>query len=279
MSDSMKAIRIVEFKDDRDGYRMWAKKFLSMASVRNYKGILLGIDEVPDSTRDLDDTKEEDAVLAENRKANISAYNDLVLACFGDIGFSIVDEAVIDELPDGDACLAWKNLEKKFQPSSSANKVQLRKQFNSSKLSDVLKDPDEWITKLEILRKRLKKMGTIINDEDLMIHILNNLPMEYDNVVEAMERKLDDVNNPLDILTLRDELVLKFARIQKNNGRALERDEDEDESALVGFSKPFKGRCHNCGQFGHKKANCPMLKNNQDNESKRNRGFNGNCYC
>ena len=42
--------------------------------------------------------------------------------------------------------------------------------------------------------------------------------------------------------------------------------------------KTFKGRCYNCGDFGHKKEDCPKL-NNQMNNNKSGR-FNGTCfYC
>ena len=277
MSEALKTIRIIDFKDDRDEFRMWSKKFLSLAGLRKYRNVLMGETEVPKHDLVLDETDAVQKKLIEARKANNNAYNDLVLACSGDIGFAIVDEATSEDLPDGDARLAWINLEKKFQPSTSANKVQLRKEFNASKLNSWSQDPDEWITKLEIKRKRLIKMGTEINDEDLMIHILNNLPSEYDNVAEAMERRLDDVIKPLEIGELRDELVMKFNRIKKNKGLNGDTNSDEvEESALAAFSsRNFKGRCYNCGEFGHKKQDCPQLKNNNGKNT-----FNGNCfYC
>ena len=249
MSDVMKAIRVVSFNDKKENYRMWSKKFLSIANARKYKEILMGSMVAPKANEIIDETTDAGALKAEARELNEKAYNDLVLACTGEIGFSIVDEAVTNDLPEGDARLAWTNLEKKFQPSSSANKVQLRREFNSSKLNSWKKDPDSWISKLEIKRKRLKKMGNDISDEDFIIHVLNNLPLEYDNVVEALERKLDDLVNPLTIIELRDELTLKFARIKKNKGisESVENDSDdeaEEEAALFSFQKNFKGRCH-----------------------------------
>ena len=39
-----------------------------------------------------------------------------------------------------------------------------------------------------------------INDEDLMTHILNNLPLEYENVEERIDRRLDDTVNFLEIV-------------------------------------------------------------------------------
>ena len=74
-----------------------------------------------------------------------------------------------------------------------------------------------------------------------------------------MERRLDDTVKPLEIGELRDELILKFNRIKKNKGVKDDFDSEEgEESALAAFtSKNFKGRCYNCGEFGHKKQGIP----------------------
>ena len=50
-------------------------------------------------------------------------------------------------------------------------------QFTSSRLKKNHQDPDPWISELELMRIRLKKMGLNIDDEYLMMHIINNLHM------------------------------------------------------------------------------------------------------
>ena len=52
-------------------------------------------------------------------------------------------------------------------------------------------------------------------------------------------------------------------------------DEEEDDYALFtsqnnkkGHKKQFKGRCGYCGEFGHKAADCPYKKSNQNKGSK-----------
>ena len=47
-------------------------------------------------------------------------------------------------------------------------------------------DPDEWVSRLEYVRSRLGTLGKKIDDDNMMIHILNNLPVEYENTVEVM---------------------------------------------------------------------------------------------
>ena len=49
----------------------------------------------------------------------------------------------------------------------------------------------------------------------MIIHILNNLPEEYNTVVEAIERKLDDLVDQLNLWNLKNELTLKYNRIKR----------------------------------------------------------------
>ena len=59
---------------------------------------------------------------------------ELMLACQGIISFAIVEKSVTDDLPTGDAYLAWKKLKEKFNPQTSANKLKLKGQFTNSSL-------------------------------------------------------------------------------------------------------------------------------------------------
>ena len=90
---------------------------------------------MPPHNETLDVNIPNDKIKLKGRNANDKAYNNLILACSGEIGFSIVDEAVTEELPDGDAELAWKELQRRFEADTSADKVKLKKEFSTSKLS------------------------------------------------------------------------------------------------------------------------------------------------
>jgi hypothetical protein len=93
-------------------------------------------------------------------------------------------------------------------------------------------------------------MKSEITDEDMMIHILNNLPKEYENLVEVAEQKLDDKSDPLDLEGLKTLLRRKYQRIKR-----LDSENDKEEEALL-TRGTYKGRCHKCGQWGHKRADC-----------------------
>ena len=72
-------------------------------------------------------------------------------------------------------------------------------QFNGLKLKKLSKDPDSWISELELLRTRLKKMVTDIGDSYMMMYVLNNVPSAYDNVVKTLEDTLEATTDPLRI--------------------------------------------------------------------------------
>ena len=57
------------------------------------------------------------------------------------------------------------------------------------------------------MRARLKKLGTNIEDEYLMMHIMNNLPSAHDSLIENLEDRLDSTFDPLTISVLRDKNV------------------------------------------------------------------------
>ena len=113
------------------------------------------------------------------REANEAAFADLTLSCQVDVSFGIVTRSTTKELPEGDAKLAWDNLKQRFyQQDSSAALVALKTEYNESKLESVTDDPEDWITYLEKIVKRLGKMELKVSSHDLKMHILNNLPPE-----------------------------------------------------------------------------------------------------
>ena len=57
-----------------------------------------------------------------------------------------------------------------------ATKTKIHKKFAKIELDDVTRDPEDCTIKLELLRGNIPKMGVIIDDVEMIIHILSNLP-------------------------------------------------------------------------------------------------------
>ena len=174
-ADSERAIRVLPFSGKKEEWNMWSKKFLARAKKLGYRDILTG-EKIND--------KEKRSGLNDN------AYSDLLLAMNCEVAFDYVDEAVSEEFPEGDVALAWTNLMQKFQPSTTGSRVYYKNEFNNSKLQSD-KDPDEWISGLEKLRKLVKSTGSEISDKDFIIHVLNNLPKTYESMIDNFEKELD----------------------------------------------------------------------------------------
>ena len=94
----------------------------------------------------------------------------------------------------------------KLQPITGASKKILRKKSAKYKLYDVTRGPEDWTAELELLRGYLLKFGVIIDDVEIMTHILSNLPEEYNKMVENLEDELDDKIDMFAIKIFRDKI-------------------------------------------------------------------------
>ena len=145
--------------------------------IHGYHGVLVGLEAIPS-----DDTAKKLAILSDltpsqkkqynNYKMNTRAYADLLQCCIQDIvSFGIVDTAKDEDLKNGNMALAWKWLSEKFAGRNNAEKMKL----NESRMKKN-EDPEVWITNLERLRQRIAECGKTIDDNELIMHILYNLP-------------------------------------------------------------------------------------------------------
>jgi hypothetical protein len=85
-----------------------------------------------------------------------------------------------------------ESLQECYESKTSSSLVLLEKEFNLCTLKRTDKDPDEWVTQLLLLRKRFEGMGHQMIDLDMVINFLNNLPREYESVVENLETDIND---------------------------------------------------------------------------------------
>ena len=169
----------------------------------------------PDEDEDLD----EDSSDAETRKkskartANERAYSALTLTCSEPKAFRIIYNAKTKELPSGSASLAWTRLKARFEPQTGATLTQLKREFTQSKLEKG-ESPDEWIEKLESKRNTIEQIlgKPHIDDTDMMLHIINNLPDEYEVIIDQVTKELS--NKTLTLESLQKNLQEKFENMK-----------------------------------------------------------------
>jgi hypothetical protein len=163
----------------------------------------------------------------------------------------------------------------KFESTRAPNRLLLKEKFTNSRLKSARSDPDVWITQLEDLQVRINnaREGSI-TEEDLMEHILGNLPSVYDIEVHTLRKRLDDLHDPLTLEELREELSLKFEMMNRRGKLGIGQGGHFGEEHAL-FAGGFKGKCNNCGKIGHKAKDC-RDKNNNKNKKDGNQQNNTN---
>jgi len=119
------------------------------------------------------------------------------------------------DLPGGDAAMALTRLKDKYAPKLTPRKLESCREFQVSKLKNSNQDPKNWITYLEGLRVKLKDLGSMMTNEDIIVHILKNLADDYKVQLSKLEEKLGSTTIPLTIDDVMAELHLRYA-LMKN---------------------------------------------------------------
>ena len=189
--------------------------------IQGYTKVLEGEEKVPD-----DDATNLSAAQEQAKKTNSILYAELLLSCNDEVSFGCVASAKTDVLKKGQASLAWSRLKDRYESTSATCKVQARKQFANCRLK-YGQDPDIWIMTLERYKTRLHELfDTEMDDVDLMIHIINNMSREYDDMIDSLELQLGATHDTLDMKKLKEQLRSKFGRLTKQK----EREKDKEKT-------------------------------------------------
>jgi len=180
------------FNGEPEEWNYWEEKFLVRASKKGFKDVLTGIVEAPDDSKMLNLTAAEGKKKNEAKKQNILAFEELILSIDtskdkGKIAFQIVKNCKTTTKKGGDSALAWKRLTEEYAPKIVPRKMELMREFQKMTLKSSGEDPDVWSMNLESIQTKLAKMSYTILDKQLMIHVLHNLPEEYDIQVSKLE--------------------------------------------------------------------------------------------
>ena len=108
-----------------------------------------------------------------------------------------------------------------------------------------------------------------MDDETFITHLLNSLPQSvYEGAILVIKDKVS--KGDVELPEIEQILEYKYQEMKHVRGW----DEEEDNYALFTIQsnkkkpkKAFKGHCGYCGEFGHKAADCPNKKSNQNQAS------------
>jgi len=145
------------------------------------------------------------------------------------------------DLPDGNAAAAWTRLKDKYVPKIAPRKLELHRELKMSKLKNRDQDPKAWIMYLEGLRMKLKDLGSTMSDEDLIIHIMNNLMEDYKVQLLKLEEKLGSTMTTLSIDNVKAELCLRYAQMKTK--KSLSESKQKDSEKALAATRKYKGTC------------------------------------
>ena len=196
-------------------------------------------------------------------------YRDLVMSTEG-ISLNIVENAISEELTKEDLKKAWERLSRRWNLKTREDKVDVYTKFLNYKLENTRPRPMDSITFMEKKHAELMNTGHIMDDETFITHILNSLPQkEYEGAILVIKDKLR--KGTVEIREIEPVLEDKYHAMKHAKGW----EEEKDDYALFaspsnkkGPKKAFKGHCGYCGEFGHKAADCPNKKSNQNKGQK-----------
>ena len=103
-TNPFKEFKIVAFSGKEEDWLKWSKKFTAAARLKKFAGVIDGSVIIPEEREDMDEKDQA------TRDLSQVAYCCLLYSMEEHISFNLVDTAKSDNLPNGDAALAWKNL-------------------------------------------------------------------------------------------------------------------------------------------------------------------------
>ena len=260
--------RTIVFGGNQEEWDAFYAQWLAINSHRGWSDILDGTEAVPTKTEvDAANAKtslnNDDKDLLERHEKNVECFNMLLISMdaskhAGRLAFYLVNTCKRPEYPKGNSKLAWDKLISKYAPKNVQTELSLRKKFANTRL-DMNSDPDDFMMKVEVTAmdiNAMTKQTSNITDYDIMAHVLNNLPSNYDAITDGMERQFNEGTLTLDIL--REKLQSRFTRL----ARIEDEEEDYDTNLMVinKFRKKFKGVCWVCGRRGQKSSECEEKK-------------------
>jgi gag-polypeptide of LTR copia-type len=209
------SIKVIVFSGKSSDWIAWEEKFLARAKRRGYKELLLGKKEIPKEGEVF--TKEDEVEKLKLKDLNELGYSDLMLSTdtttsHGKVAFGLIRASKSKDYPDGNITIAWKRLKEKYAPSTAPTLAKYQKQFFGAKLRKGA-DPDQFITYLEDLRLKMEEMNSPLTDVQFLFHVLNNLTSDYETQITMLERRVDAKSDPLTIEELRQELCLRYERL------------------------------------------------------------------
>ena len=153
--DDLKSIKVYKFNNTKENWHEFALKFRVIADSRGYDGIIDGTETPPDEKEKIEilvNDKQDVLKTKKNklkaRTANKKGYRDLVMSTEG-ISLKIVENATSYKLTKLVLKTAWGRLERRWNPKTREDKVEVNTKFLNYKVENTRQRPMDWLTIME----------------------------------------------------------------------------------------------------------------------------------
>jgi hypothetical protein len=80
----------------------------------------------------------------------------------------------------------------------------------------------------------IEELGSSISDNQFILYTLNNMTDDYDLQLAMMEKRVMDKSNPSTIDEIRDDLNLRFERLNEKKNEEIENDSNQEVAFFGG---------------------------------------------
>jgi len=139
---------------------------------------------------------------------------------------------------------AWKELVTKYEQKGEVKMTALHHELLHGEMRSH-EDPEKYFLRLEEIRCQLQELQVVIDDNILKGIVTSKMPAEYNPLLAVIDTKKG----------LKYDELKDWVRDYYLRAIAGSKDMDSENDDACAFYA-FNGRCHKCGQRGHRKSAC-----------------------
>ncbi|KAK8926344.1 hypothetical protein KSP39_PZI018272 [Platanthera zijinensis] len=190
-------------------------------------------------------------------------WDELDLKAISTIQLCLADEVMYNVIEAENTVDLWRKLEELYMSRSLTNKLYVKKQLYSLRMSDGAQLLDH-LNVFNKLVSQLRSMDVKVEEEDQALLLLSSLPRSFDHLVttilygkdtlkmeEVVTMLLSNEKRSSSGSSASEGLLVKSRDPSRGRSRGGGKEDDRPRS---------RGRCHYCKEEGHWKANCPVRK-------------------
>ena len=168
----------------------------------------------------------------------------------------------------------WEALKDEYAPTEEEDRYELEQEFKQCVMENNQSNPTDWFNMLDEINARFNNIENgkyQKTDEDIKLHIRMNLPEDlYSEVITSFKDY-----STMTLRQVKKDIRSFYRRMKRadrirdeNSDRIMQMEERNEKKKMYKprWRRQFKGRCHYCGEQGHKAIDCYKQKNDNRNE-------------